>query len=27
MLALYSNPKWLSVARATVEHLAEVLGF
>ncbi len=27
MLALYSNPKWLSVARATVERLAEVLGF
>jgi len=27
MLALYSNPKWLSVARAAVERLAEVLGF
>lgn len=27
MLALYSNPKWLSVARVAVERLAEVLGF
>ena len=27
MLALYSNPKWLSVARAAVGRLAEVLGF
>lgn len=27
MLALYSNPKWLSVARAAAERLAEVLGF
>lgn len=27
MLALYSNPKWLSVARAAVERTAEVLGF
>jgi len=27
MLALYSNPKWLSVARAAVERLTEVLGF
>lgn len=27
MLALYSNPKWLSVVRATVERLTETLGF
>jgi anti-sigma regulatory factor (Ser/Thr protein kinase) len=27
MLALYSNPKWLSVVRAAVERLAEALGF
>jgi anti-sigma regulatory factor (Ser/Thr protein kinase) len=27
MLALYSNPKWLSVTRAAVDRLAEVLGF
>ena len=27
MLALYSNPKWLSVARAAVERLTETLGF
>jgi len=27
MLALYSNPKWLSVVRGTVERLAKTLGF
>ncbi len=27
MLALYSNPKWLSVVRGTVERLTETLGF
>jgi anti-sigma regulatory factor (Ser/Thr protein kinase) len=27
MLALYSNPKWLSVARAAVERLTETQGF
>jgi serine/threonine-protein kinase RsbW len=27
MLALYSNPKWLSVVRGTVERLTEILGF
>jgi serine/threonine-protein kinase RsbW len=27
MLALYSDPKWLSVVRAAVERLAEALGF
>ena len=27
MLALYSNPKWLSVVRAAVERLTETLGF
>ena len=27
MLALYSNPKWLSVVRGAVEHLAVTLGF
>ena len=27
MLALYSNPKWLSVVRVTVERLTETLGF
>ena len=27
MLALYSNPKWLSVVRGTVERLIETLGF
>jgi anti-sigma regulatory factor (Ser/Thr protein kinase) len=27
MLALYSNPKWLSVVRGTVESLTETLGF
>jgi serine/threonine-protein kinase RsbW len=27
MLALYSNPKWLSVVRGAVERLAETLGF
>src|ERR1700741_2634652 len=27
MLALYSNPKWLSVVRRTVERLTETLGF
>lgn len=27
MLALYSNPKWLAVARAAVERVAKVLGF
>src|SRR5215831_10732348 len=27
LLALYSNPKWLSVVRGTVEQLTEILGF
>jgi anti-sigma regulatory factor (Ser/Thr protein kinase) len=27
MLALYSNPKWLSVVRAAIERLTESLGF
>ena len=27
MLALYSNPKWLSVVRGAVERLTETLGF
>jgi len=27
MLALYSNPKWLSVVRGAVERLVETLGF
>src|SRR5215467_9998474 len=27
MLALYSNPKWLSVVRGTVERLSNTLGF
>jgi len=27
MLALYSNPKWLSVVRGTVERLTKTLGF
>jgi len=27
ILTIYSNPKWLSVVRAAVERLAEVLGF
>jgi serine/threonine-protein kinase RsbW len=27
MLALYSNPKWLSVVRGAVERLTEALGF
>jgi len=27
MLALYSNPKWLSVVRGTVERLTETMGF
>ena len=27
MLALYSNPKWLSVVRGTVERLTDTLGF
>ena len=27
MLALYSNPKWLSVVRGAVERLTEILGF
>ena len=27
MLALYSNPQWLSVVRGAVERLAETLGF
>jgi serine/threonine-protein kinase RsbW len=27
MLALYSDPKWLSVVRAAVDRLAEALGF
>src|SRR5215472_12080581 len=27
MLALHSNPKWLSVVRGTVERLTEILGF
>jgi len=27
MLALYSNPKWLSVVRGTVERLTKILGF
>ena len=27
MLALYSNPRWLSVVRGTVERLTETLGF
>jgi serine/threonine-protein kinase RsbW len=27
MLALYSNPKWLSVVRGTVDRLTETLGF
>ena len=27
MLALYSNPKWLSVVRGTVERLTKIVGF
>ena len=27
MLALYSNPKWLSVVRGAVERLSKTLGF
>jgi serine/threonine-protein kinase RsbW len=27
MMKLYSNPKWLSIVRATVERLTETLGF
>jgi serine/threonine-protein kinase RsbW len=27
MMALYSNPKWLSIVRAAVERLTETLGF
>ena len=27
MLALYSNPRWLSVVRAAVERLTETMGF
>jgi serine/threonine-protein kinase RsbW len=27
MLAVYSNPRWLSVVRGTVERLTETLGF
>jgi hypothetical protein len=27
MLAVYSNPRWLSVVRGAVERLTETLGF
>ena len=27
MVAVYSNPRWLSVVRGAVEHLTETLGF